>query len=165
MGGVRDCFVSKLDRFGNILLSIHLGGGGFDEGTGIAVDDTGAVYVTGFTDSAGITFLDPMGMESTGTIQPGLAGGSDGFVAKLRSDLTLSYFTYLGGSQCDKATAIDIDSTGSVVLTGYTNSSDFPTYEPTQDPRGFKGSACDCSEGDSIDPCYDAFVTRLDNTA
>jgi hypothetical protein len=41
-------------------------------------------------------------------------------------DPVLLYSTYLGGSGADQPTGIAVDSTGSVYLAGYTNSSDFP---------------------------------------
>src|SRR6202043_2881038 len=41
-------------------------------------------------------------------------------------DPVLVYSTYLGGSGTDQPTGIAVDSTGSVYIGGYTDSSDFP---------------------------------------
>ncbi|HEV8131748.1 MAG TPA: SBBP repeat-containing protein [Acidobacteriota bacterium] len=50
-GGNSDAFLVKLDSAGSKLYSTFLGGGGDETGRGIAADSTGAVYVTGETDS------------------------------------------------------------------------------------------------------------------
>ena len=43
------------------------------------------------------------------------------------SGSSLAYSTYLGGSQADEANAIAVDSSGRAYVTGYTQSSNFPT--------------------------------------
>jgi len=55
----------------------------------------------------------------------------DGFVAKLRSDGTLVWSTYLGGVQDDAITALTLDAAGSVYVTGTTRSTDFPVTAPS----------------------------------
>ncbi len=51
--GGRDAFVVKLDAAGTgLLYATFLGGSGYDEGYGIAVDGAGQAYVTGYTYSA-----------------------------------------------------------------------------------------------------------------
>ena len=47
--------------------------------------------------------------------------------------LQLDYSTYLGGSSSDSSYAIVVDSENSVYVTGYSNSSDFPTENPYQE--------------------------------
>lgn len=119
--------------------STYLGGSGTDQGEGIAVDASGNTYVTGFTASS-----------TTFPVQNPLytyAGSTDAFVTKLSADgQTLLYSTYLGGSSSDKAHGIAVDSTGSVVVVGETQSSSFP-----------RQGAYDTSYGGGTD----AFVTRL----
>ena len=52
-GGGNDAFVAKLNSTGNALVyCTYLGGTGDDRAFGIAVDSTGAAYVTGWTQSA-----------------------------------------------------------------------------------------------------------------
>jgi beta-propeller repeat-containing protein len=47
-------------------------------------------------------------------------------------DPILAYSTYLGGSDYDKAYGIALDVEGNAYLAGYTESSDFPTANPSQ---------------------------------
>ena len=71
-----DAFVAKLAADGAALVyATYLGGSSFDGGFGIAVDDAGAAYVTGLTNSPDFPTVHPL--------QPTLRGISDTFVAKL----------------------------------------------------------------------------------
>ena len=77
-----------------LVYSTYLGGSGFDEGIGIAVDDRGNAYVTGFTNSTDFPTVN--------AVQPASGGGDDAFVAKLNPNGSqLLYSTYLGGSEFD----------------------------------------------------------------
>jgi hypothetical protein len=100
-----------------------LGGASTDIATGVAGDASGAIYVTGYTSSANF----PIAGDSYRTT---LNAGSNLFVVKIdpsRSGLDrLVYGTYLGGSGVDVATAMQMDQSGGLWLTGYTTSTDFP---------------------------------------
>jgi len=106
--------------------STYLGGSGSEEGTGIAVDATGAVYVTGTTSSTDFPTVN--------AVQPARNGrGSDLFVAKLTPDGTaLVYATYLGGSGGESGADIAVDSAGAAYVSAVTSSSDFPTVNAFQ---------------------------------
>ncbi|MDI6703393.1 MAG: SBBP repeat-containing protein [bacterium] len=134
-----DAFVTKLSPEGDSLsYSTYLGGRGWDCGNAIAVDSTGAAYITGYTDSSDFPTQNPYQ-----TYQ----GKWDAFVTKLSPEGdTLSYSTYLGGGDSDCGNAIAVDSTGAAYITGYTDSTDFPTQNPYQANR----------QGER-----DAFVTKL----
>jgi len=59
LAGDWDAYVTKLNAFGSALvLSTYLGGKGMDEGFGIAEDDSGNIFVAGWTDST--TFRWPI---------------------------------------------------------------------------------------------------------
>jgi hypothetical protein len=121
--GYSDAFFTKLNPAGSALLySTYLGGSSEDGGRGIAVDASRNVYVTGYTHSSDFP-------STSGAFQTSNSGGaSDVFVSKLNAAGTaLIYSTYLGGSAGEGASAIVIDASGSAYVTGYTNSSDFPT--------------------------------------
>lgn len=116
------------------------------KGTGIAVDVDGTAIVVGDTDS------DDFPTENAQ--QPGRAGGFDVFVTKVSSDgSALVYSTYLGGASTERLLSdtgggfVAVDASGNAYVTGWTQSSDFPTEVPLQNSLG--GSR-------------DAFVTRLD---
>jgi hypothetical protein len=128
--GGYDTFVTKLNATGSALVySTYLGGSGTDEGYGVAVDESGTVYVTGTTDS--IDFPT-----TPGAIQSALGGGSgdqDAFMAWIdAAGHSLVYSTYLGGSREEKARGIGIDRQGNAYVVGETYSTDFPTANPFQ---------------------------------
>jgi len=125
-GGPMDAFITKVSSSGSTLsYSTYLGGSSFDMGDGIAVDDSGNAYVTGFTQSTDFPTQNPY----QGTI----AGDYDAFITKFTSSgSALSYSTYLGGSSSDSGKGIALDGSGNAYVTGYTHSSNFPTQNPYQ---------------------------------
>jgi hypothetical protein len=89
-------------------------------GTGIAVDSSGSVYVTGITMSADFPITPGAFQKSLGSVHA--------FVTKLNAEGTgLVYSTYLGGSDYEESTGIKVDSAGNAYVTGRTYSKDFPT--------------------------------------
>ena len=131
--GVCDGFVAELSAAGSSLVySTYLGGSGAnasgtnlsDEGTGIAVDSTGAAYVTGGTWSTDFPTVNPI---------QGYGGGEDAFLSKISANgSALVYSTYLGGSGQDEGSGIAVDSSGNAYVIGFTLSSDFPTVNAFQ---------------------------------
>ena len=117
--------------------STYLGGAGVDAGMAIAVR-SGEAYVTGYTDS--------LNFPSAGGPQPNQPG-RDAFVARLNATGSgLVYATYLGGDLDDAGLGIAVDSAGPAYITGWTESTDFPTTSsPYQTDQGVR----------------DAFVTTL----
>jgi hypothetical protein len=133
--GVTDVFVTKINAHGTAkVYSTFLGGGGPDEGKGIAVDTQGNVYVTG---NAG-SFDFPM----KGAIQPTWGGSGDAFLTKLNAaGSALVYSTYLGGNAIDYANAISLDPAGNAYIVGVTFSNNFPTVNPFQATKGAQQDA------------------------
>ncbi len=119
-GSLDDAFVAKFNPSGSALVySTYLGGNTDDVAWGIAVDATGAAYVTGFTNS--LTF------PASNTFQGKPAGAYDVFVSKLNpAGSALSYSTLLGGRADDLAHAIAVNVQGNAFVTGLTFSPDFP---------------------------------------
>lgn len=130
LGGQKDAFVVKLDPAGGrIAWSTFLGGSDRDQGRGIAVDARGAVFVAGSTDSLDFPVAH--------ALQPRLADGRDAFVAKLNPDgRGLAYSTFLGGAGYELAYGIAVDPAGRALLTGYTDSADWPLADALQPVPG-----------------------------
>ncbi len=167
-------FVTKLNSAGTALAySTYLAENGDVFGFGIAVDATGAAYVTGATDSSQFP-------TTVGAMQTSFGGGTcgntshsfdcpDAFVAKLDpTGSTLSYSTYLGGSGFDFGLGIAIDGAGNAYVVGGTNSLDFPTTDPTLGV--LKGGSCSITAQVLTSPfawsfdCPNAFLTKIDPT-
>jgi hypothetical protein len=128
-GGNTDAFVAKLDPSGSqLLFSSFLGGSDYDYGNAIATDQYGNIYVTGSTQSSDFPTANP--------IQSGYAGNGDAFVAEINPNLSstteLIYSTYLGGSSADSGQGIAVDLGGNAYATGFTYSTNFPTYNAYQ---------------------------------
>ena len=143
-GGI-DAFVVKFDPAWAMQYSTYFGGSKDDKAAAIAVDTTGAIYITGSTASTNLN--TPWAFGKT------LGGGGDAFVAKFDPDSATSslvYSTYLGGSSIDSGAGIAVDSTFHAYVTGSTTSSNFPVTPGTFSAQS-GGSG-------------DAFVTKIHPT-
>jgi len=90
-----------------------IGGDGWDDGYGVAVDAAGCLYVTGRTDSDAATFPDAVGPDLT------YNGDADAFVAKVKADGTgLVYCGYIGGDEGDVGIGIAVDAAGYAYVVG-----------------------------------------------
>jgi hypothetical protein len=127
-GGLGDAFVVKLAPDGQTLAyATYLGGNSNDSGSSIAVDGSGAAYVTGATQSAEATFPNGTGLAGLGvpSFDPTYNGSFDGFVVKITAGgATLAYATYLGGDLDDRATGVAVDSSGAAYIAGFTASTE-----------------------------------------
>ncbi len=135
-----DVFVTKVAAAGGAMeFSTFVGGTGYDEGWGVAVDKDDNIYAVGLTASADFPTQNPLYAHAV------LA---DAFLTKLAPDGSAYVFsTYLGGNNYDGATSVAVDRFGRACVTGETKSSDFPHLNATQPlPGGFS----------------DAFVTKFE---
>jgi uncharacterized repeat protein (TIGR01451 family) len=175
-----DAFVAKLGlnvQQNQLILiwSTYLGGSGNDSGTGIALDSGAAnVYLTGTTNSSDFILpstteayqhcLDEPTVLPTATCTP-LTGTvpTDAFVARFTNpttstttptDVSLNYFSYLGGSANDAGNAITVDSASGALVTGWTQSPDFPV-----------GTTCGPIQCGFTAGSQEAFVARLNTVA
>lgn len=164
-----DVFVAKYNSSGIIQFVTYLGGEADDVGTALAVDASGNVYITGYTNSR--NFPTTPGVKQR---QFAGFGGNlrttvgDAFVAKLSSDGgTLIYSTYLGGRLDDAGTAIAVDSAGNAYVTGFSLSTDFPVttgaFQTTM--HGAGGQPSTNHFGIPLLVSGDAFVAKLNPTA
>ncbi len=127
--GAGDAFISAFTSTGSIVFSTYLGGNGSDSASGVALDSSGNIYLTGSTASTNFPTLN--------AFQSTRAGVVDAFVTKINSTgSALVYSTYLGGNdpqdEVEGGSAIVVDADGNAYVTGNADSSDFPTVSPVQ---------------------------------
>lgn len=140
-GGNADAFAAKIAADGShVVYATYLGGSGFDEARGIAVDGTDSAYVTGKTESLDFPTRNALQSRCVLADRGGCAG--EAFVAKLSADgSAVLYSTYLGGSGGDSGTAITLDAAGNSYVAGVTSSLDFPLARPLQPALAGKTNA------------------------
>jgi hypothetical protein len=149
-GGGIDAFVAKLAPSGSSLdFATYLGGGGTEQGFGIAIDPFGNAVATGVTDSIDFPLVEPLG-------GPGNAcalcssGFTEAFVAKLgRTGARLLFSSFLGGTSAEYGSGVALADARTVWVVGDSYSTDFPTQAAFQPLHGAGAN-------------YDAFLVRLD---
>ena len=126
--GKSDAFIVKYNPEGNTLLyATYLGGTARDAASGVVVGGDGSVFVAGLTESPDFPKTTPSAQENFG------GGPSDAFVAKINpGGDAITYATFLGGTQTDAARGVTVDSSGEAIVTGSTNSVEFPAVNPLQ---------------------------------
>jgi hypothetical protein len=144
LAGGGDIFVARFDPAGGLTMSTLLGGKKYEYTRGVAVDQTGAVYVTGQTGSTDFPLKN---------FFSSFAGYEDVFVAKIRPPApgsglpaTLEYSTCMGAYGFNEPQDVAVDRAGCAYLTGNTTSKHFPLRQPL-----------------AIEPAgdYMAFVTKI----
>jgi len=103
--GFQNVLLAKCYANGSLAWANTLGGANYDYGTALTLGSDGSIVVTGFTASFG-------------------AGNNDVLLAKWYANGTLAWAKTLGGAGNDYGRALALDTDGSIVVTGYTNSFD-----------------------------------------
>jgi PKD repeat protein/uncharacterized protein (AIM24 family) len=106
------------------LFSTYFGGSDTDTIYDVATDSEGNFYVTGSTLSRNFPVLN--------AFEPIAPDRGNAFLSKFSSDGSLVFSTYLGGLGSDGATAIAVDHSGNIYITGNTKSQDFPVLNGYQ---------------------------------
>jgi hypothetical protein len=163
-GGFQDVFVTKLTSGGSaFIFSTYLGGSNVDYGLSLAVDGSGDIVVSGYTNSTTTPFptfnaFQPVKAPGTYTYGGGIGGiritvtALDAFVTKLRGDGSAFVFsTHLGGERHDHGNGLAIDGNGDIYLIGSTASIDFPTANPLQPANG------------GVNDTFDAYLAKFDS--
>lgn len=124
-------FVSELNPTGTALIySSYLGGTAANYGSDIALDASGAAYVTGWTTSKDFPVTQ-------GAYDTAWGGANEAFVAKIApGGGAISYATYLGDIYPDQANAIAVDGSGNAWIAGFTYGGKFPVASPLQAASG-----------------------------
>ena len=135
-----DGFVAKFNPAGaGLVYSTYLGSTNNDVANGIAVDGTGAAYVTGWTTSS--NFPNTFGMTVPGLTSFLATNTSlnflvtNVFLTKITNgpQAGIAWSTVFGGKGVDVGNAVALDPAGDVFVTGSASSTDFPTFNvPTQ---------------------------------
>jgi len=146
LGGSKDGFAAKLSADAqSVVYSTYVGGDAMDAAIAAAVRDDGQLLVTGFSTSTDFPTVNAFDASYGG-------GASVGDVVVFRindSGSDLIFSTYLGGSGDDGGLALSADTAGNAFVTGYTQSSNFPTLNAFA--SGYGGAT-------------DGFVFKLDES-
>jgi hypothetical protein len=131
-----DLYLTKLNSSGGLVYSTYLGGTKNDRAGGIAVDKQARAHLTGFTESADFPLAGPvqraLDNSSCGTTEP-LELCHDAIVTGVAAGgRSLAYSTYLGANAEDQGLGIDVADSGTVHVTGSTDSREFRTEQPLQ---------------------------------
>jgi len=154
---IQDVFVAKLSPDGSQLIYSTLLGSQSAVSTSIAVEHTGNVVITGFSQGNFPVTADALQIPPIGscTLQPSFAGFStsgDAFVTRIAAGgNALVYSTLLGGSCANYGTFVALDASGNAWVTGSTTSPDFPVTSDALQPQ-FGGGY------------YDGFLARFNTS-
>jgi hypothetical protein len=103
----------------------------------------GLLYMVGSTNSY-------ENLATDNAVQSQITGLTDAFLLILDTNtFSINYLSYLGGSNSDVATALDVDPSGVACIAGTTTSTDFPVAGPAVQSTGASTTV-------------DAFVTKID---
>ncbi len=128
-----------------------LGGAGWDECHGVALDDAGVVVV-GLTDSLDFPSCADDRVVEDNCAGPFPAGDYDGFVIRMSPDGSeVLWSTYIGGTAVDWILSVAVNDGGEAIVTGLTTSADFPI------PPGIRNDVFDAQ----FDGPVDAFILKL----
>ncbi len=143
-----------------LIFSTYVGGGANERLRGLALDAQGNAIIVGLTHSGDYP-------TTSGAYDVSANGAADIVISKLKHDgSTLLFSTFLGGSRDDGTMGdefltddigIALTPSGSIIVTGYTASDDFPTTPNAYD-TSFNGGVWNETIGG------DVFVTKLNNT-
>ena len=126
-------FVTKLNPSGAVEFSLVIGGSLSDTANAMTMDASGAVYITGSTQSNDFPV-------TPGAFQTRLKGAQDSFITKISTEGKLLYSTYLGGTGPDFVRVIAVDGDGNAYVAGITESLNFPVtpgaFQKSRSPDG-----------------------------
>lgn len=121
--------------------SIYLGGSSEDIAYDLVLDSQKNIYITGSTQSIDFPVLNALYNTNNSL--------NNIFIMKLNPSASkILWSTYFGGNGEEQPDRIGLDGNNNVVITGYTNSTDFPKIN---------------SINDAINGSFDAFVVSLSN--
>ena len=144
-GALDDAFIARFSINGVLNYASYYGGNGLDQLNGIATDNLNNIFIVGST-------------RSTDLAQP-VTGVSFQNINKDREDVYVTKFnqagvpqwgTYYGDTLLDQGNSIAVNNLGTVIITGLTESGDFPVDSNALQPTKSNLEA-------------DAFIVQFDN--
>jgi len=172
--GFADFYIVKYDANGNVLWARSAGGANTESGTGIAIDQTGSIYVTGW-------FLSPDIKFDTIILINKAPYFFDMFLVKYDKNGNVTWAKSAGGPSDDKGMALAVDGMNNLTVTGSYKSNSIvfgsstlvnsgPGYEEIfvirYDPNGnilkassYGGYGPDVASGITIDEKYNCYLT------
>lgn len=118
-----DGFIIKFNSLEQYTWGTYFGGTNNDQARNCTIDGNNNLYLTGGMRSVAMPLV-PNGS----AYQQNWAGSNDGFIGKFNSADSLVWFTYYGSNLSDVAYSCKTNSSNDLFITGYTYSSNFPTY-------------------------------------
>jgi hypothetical protein len=131
--GDLDVFVTRLNNsLTTLMASTFIGGSLFDHPYALAIDTAENIVVAGYTLSTDYP--------TTQGAYDRIMNGGDVFISKLdKSFAFLKASTFIGGGNFDQALSLALDSSGNLIVSGTTESSDYPTTTDAYD-TSFNGT-------------------------
>ncbi len=126
--GETDCFIIRLSISGVPLWSTYYGGQSYEYTYSVATDRKNNILICGATSSSDFPVVQ--------AFQTSLMGTQDAFILKLSPQGEWLWSTYYGGSANEEAYGVAADGRDNVFLTGWTESSNFPVFDPFQAVSG-----------------------------
>ncbi len=139
--GGSDVYVAALSSDGTKLRwGTYLGGSDDDKSWDLALDSYGSPVIAGVVSAAVTTDFPTTFSAFDGSFN---GGGLDGFVSYLwRDGDVLAWSSFIGGTGVDEVHALTLNASGDPVVTGVTDSQDFPTTANAYD-KALHGNAND----------------------
>ncbi|RMG41306.1 MAG: hypothetical protein D6732_02645, partial [Methanobacteriota archaeon] len=130
--------------------STYLGGGGEENPSCMVINSSDEIFLLGATKS--FDFPSTIGVYSESHSGNPSDNYNDVIVCKIDNSLTtLLASTFIGGVNDDYGKTMTLDSSGNVIITGATASSDYPVTSGAYDTTHSSGT-------------YDVFISKLDST-
>lgn len=126
-GGATDGFISKFNTDLEVYWATYLGGTVDEEFLDVETDASGNIYVVGNSTSPDF----PVFQGSATEWDDILDGGFDGVIGQFDPDGIRLWTTYWGGSSLDAIESVSVGPNNELFISGYTISSDFPTFLPS----------------------------------
>ena len=148
--GGYDVFLSAFNSKGRLVYSTCMGNSNLDNGDGLVYDKNNKyLYVVGYGQGgSGFPMVDPGGCSY---YKSSSGSNTDAFIVQFDSTFKIKWSTYFGGGSSDRFRSGTVISDGTIFLTGYTNSTNFPTTNI------LSGSYYDNTLGGSQDAVFVAF--------